>query len=124
VLDGIPAGRVLVDGKGIGDVGAAVLRERQLLAEDGVVAVALTVDRTGTVVAGPDLATRGLVYVKENDALLADLRAAVLAALAERAPDEPADREALGARVRLAVRQFVTQRIQRKPVVLPMILEV
>ena len=124
VVDGIPAGRVLVDGKGIGDVGAVVLRDRQLLAEDGVVAVALTVDRAGAVVAGPDIATRGVVYVKENEPLLAELRGAVLAALAERAPGEPSDRETLAARVRLAVRQFVTQRFQRKPVVLPMILEV
>ena len=124
VLDGLPAGRVLVDGKGIGDVGAVVLRDRQLLADDGVIAVSLTVDTHGTVIAGPEIATRGVVYVKENEALLAELRAAVVAALAERAPKEPHDREALGQRVRTAVRQFVNQRFQRKPVVLPMILEV
>jgi ribonuclease J len=124
VLDGLPAGRVLVDGKGIGDVGAVVLRDRQLLADDGVVAVSLTVDTHGTVIAGPEIATRGVVYVKESERLLAELRAAVVAALAERAPEEPHDREALGTRVRTAVRQFVNQRFQRKPVVLPMILEV
>jgi len=124
VLEGLPAGRVLVDGKGIGDVGAVVLRDRQLLADDGVIAVSLTVDTHGTVVAGPEIATRGVVYVKESEALLAELRAAVVTALAERAPDEPHDREALGGRVRTAVRQFVNQRFQRKPVVLPMILEV
>jgi ribonuclease J len=124
VLDGLPAGRVLVDGKGIGDVGAVVLRDRQLLADDGVIAVSLTVDTHGTVIAGPEIATRGVVYVKENEALLAELRAAVVATLAERAPDEPHDREAVGQRVRTAVRQFVNQRFQRKPVVLPMILEV
>jgi ribonuclease J len=124
VLEGLPAGRVLVDGKGIGDVGAVVLRDRQLLADDGVIAVSLTVDTHGTVVAGPEIATRGVVYVKESEALLAELRAAVVAALAERAAEEPHDREALGGRVRTAVRQFVNQRFQRKPVVLPMILEV
>ena len=124
VLEGLPAGRVLVDGKGIGDVGAVVLRDRQLLSDDGVVAVSITVDTHGTVVAGPEIATRGVIYVKENEAVLAELRAAVVTALAERAPGEPHDREALGARVRTAVRQFVNQRFQRKPVVLPMILEV
>jgi ribonuclease J len=124
VVDDIPAGRVLVDGKGIGDVGSVVLRDRQLLAEDGVVAVSVTVDARGDVVAGPQIATRGVVYVKDSEALLDELRAAVAAALAERSPDEPRDREALGARVRTAVRQFVNQRFQRKPVILPMILEV
>ena len=89
-----------------------------------MVAVSLTVDTHGTVVAGPEIATRGVIYVKENEAVLAELRAAIVSALAERAPEEPHDREALGARVRTAVRQFVNQRFQRKPVVLPMILEV
>jgi len=124
VVDGFPAGRVLVDGKGVGDVGAVVLRDRQLLAGDGVVAVALTLDATGRIVAGPDIGSRGVVYVKESEALLAELKAAVAAALAERAPDEPWDREAIGLRMRTAVRQFMNQRFQRKPVVLPMILEV
>jgi len=101
-----------------------VLRDRQLLAGDGVVAVALTLDATGRIVAGPDIGSRGVVYVKESEALLAELKAAVAAALAERAPDEPWDREAIGLRMRTAVRQFMNQRFQRKPVVLPMILEV
>jgi ribonuclease J len=124
VVEGFPAGRVLVDGKGIGDVGAVVLRDRQILNEDGVIAVSLAVDAKGALVAGPEIATRGVIYVKENEALLQALRAAVIAALGEPAADEPWDREAISARVRLAVRQFVNQRFQRKPVVLPMILEV
>jgi ribonuclease J len=124
VVDGFPAGRVLVDGKGIGDVGAVVLRDRQILNEDGVIAVSLAVDAKGALVAGPEIATRGVIYVKESEVLLDALRAAVIAALGERASDEPCDREALGARVRTAVRQFVNQRFQRKPMVLPMILEV
>jgi ribonuclease J len=124
VVDGFPAGRVLVDGKGIGDVGAVVLRDRQILNEDGVIAVALAVDAKGALVAGPDLASRGVVYVKESEALLAALRAAVIAALDEPSADEPWDREAIATRVRTTVRQFFNQRFQRKPVVLPMILEV
>src|SRR6267142_3577218 len=82
-----PAGRVLVDGKSVGDIGAVVIRDRQLLAEDGLVAVSLAVDRHGAVVAGPEIATRGFVYVKENAPLLEELKKAVLAALAERGPD-------------------------------------
>ncbi len=74
VVGRFPAGRVLVDGKGIGDIGAVVLRDRQLLAEEGLVAVALVVDREGAVVAGPEIASRGVVYVKENEALLDELK--------------------------------------------------
>jgi ribonuclease J len=124
VLDGFPAGRVLVDGKGIGDVGAVVLRDREILSEDGVIAVSLAVDAKGAVVTGPEFASRGVFYVKESEILLDELRTAVLTALGERGPDDPWDCEAIGARVRTAVRQFVNQRFQRKPFVLPMILEV
>jgi ribonuclease J len=119
-----PAGRVLVDGKSVGDIGAVVLRDRQLLAEDGLIAVSLAVDRDGTVLAGPEIASRGFVYVKENESLLEELKKAVVTALAERAPDVPFDRELMSATVRTAVRQFVNQRFRRRPVVLPIILEV
>ena len=124
IVPGYPTGRVLVDGKGVGDVGSVVLRDRQILADDGVIAVAITIDRTGALVAGPEIASRGVVYVKENEELLAAVREAVRAALAERPADEPFDREALSARVRTAVRQLVNQRVQRKPIVLPLIVEV
>jgi ribonuclease J len=124
VVTDIPTGRVLVDGKGIGDVGAVVLRDRQILSEDGVIAVSVAVDAKGALVAGPEIASRGVIYVRESEALLDALRAAIIVALAEPSADEPWDREAISTRVRTAVRQFITQRLQRKPVVLPMILEV
>jgi ribonuclease J len=124
VIPGYPTGRVLVDGKGVGDVGAVVLRDRQILADEGVIAVALTFDASRALVAGPEIASRGVVHVKENEAFLEDMKSAVRAALAARDPEEPWDREAIGARVRMAIRQLVNQRVQRKPVVLPIILEV
>ena len=124
VVGRFPAGRVLVDGKSVGDIGAVVLRDRQLLAEDGLVAVSLAVNRHGAVVAGPEIASRGFVYVKENEALLEEMKKVVLAALAERDPDAPSDRELIGATVRSAVRHFVNQRFRRRPVVLPIVLEV
>jgi len=124
VVTGIPAGRVLVDGKGVGDVGAVVLRDRQILSEDGVIAVFIAVDAKGALVAGPEIASRGVVYVRESQPLLESLRAAVIAAVAEHSADEPWDRETVATRVRVAVRQFINQRFQRKPVVFPMILEV
>jgi ribonuclease J len=120
VVTGIPAGRVLVDGKGVGDVGAVVLRDRELLAEEGMVAVAIAIDAD----AGPTITSRGVVYVKENEPLLEELRAAVAQAVASMERVERRDREALSARIRLSVRQFINQRFQRKPVVLPMIMDI
>src|SRR6059036_1511541 len=118
------AGRFPVDGKSVGDIGAVVLRDRQLLGEDGLIAVSLAVARDGTVLAGPEVASRGFVYVKENELLLEELKKAVLAALAERGPDVPFDREMMSATIRVAVRQFANQRFRRRPIVLPIILEV
>ena len=129
-IPGVPTGRVLVDGSGVGDVGAVVLRDRQLLAENGLVAVSVAVDARGTVVAGPDLVTRGFVYVKDNEPLLAELRLAVTKVLNERPRpdarpvDAPLDRDAMSALIRTTVRQFINQRFQRKPIVLSLILEV
>jgi ribonuclease J len=125
VLGGYPAGRVFVDGKGIGDVGQVVLRDRQVLAEAGMVVVALTVDKTtGSVVAGPEIASRGFVYMKESDELMDEVKQAVRAALAARQEPEVIDRELIGAVVRSAVRRFINQRFDRKPVVIPLVLEV
>jgi len=125
VLGTYPAGRVLVDGKGVGDVGAVVLRDRQLLAEAGMVVVALTIDReTGAIVAGPEIASRGFVYMKEADDLMSEVKAAVREAVAVREDPEVVDRELIGTTVRTAVRRFINQRFQRKPVVLPVVLEI
>jgi len=125
VLASYPAGRIFVDGKGIGDVGQVVLRDRQLLAEAGMVVVALTVDKTtGSVVAGPEIASRGFVYMKESEELMEEVKQAIREALAARQEPEVIDRELIGAVVRSAVRRFINQRFGRKPVVIPLVLEV
>ncbi len=125
VLGRYPASRVLVDGKGVGDVGAVVLRDRQLLAEAGMLVVALTMDRvTGAIVAGPEIVSRGFVYMKEADLLMDEVKTAVREALAAREETEVIDKELVGATVRSAVRRFIHQRFQRKPVVLPVVLEI
>jgi ribonuclease J len=125
VLGPYPAGRVFVDGKGIGDVGSVVLRDRQLLAEAGMVVVALTIDKaTGSIVAGPEIASRGFVYMKESEELMDEVKEAVREAMAYREDPEVLDRELFGARVRSAVRRFINQRFQRKPIVIPVILEI
>jgi ribonuclease J len=125
VLSGYPAGRVFVDGKGIGDVGEVVLRDRQLLAEAGMVVVALTIDKTtGSIVAGPEIASRGFVYMKVSEELMEEVKQAIRDALAAREEPEVIDGELIGAVVRSAVRRFINQRFDRKPVVIPLVLEV
>ena len=125
VLGGYPADRVFVDGKGVGDIGAVVLRDREILAESGMVVVALTIDRqTGAIVAGPEIVSRGFVYVKEADDLMDEVKEAIRGALAAREEPEVLGKELFGAIVRSAVRRFINQRFQRKPFVLPVILEV
>jgi len=125
VLGPYPVERVYVDGKRAGDVGSVVLRDRQLLGEAGMVVVALTIDRqTGSVVAGPEIASRGFVYMREADELMAEVKDAVRGALERREESQVIDRELIGATVRSATRRFINQRFGRKPVVLPLILEV
>ncbi len=124
VLQRFPVGRVLVDGKGIGDVGAVVLRDRQLLAQDGMVVVAVTVDRgTGEIIAGPEIASRGWVYERESEAVLDEAKAVLREALAGRVGEEPMARDVLQSLLRGTLRRFINQRYDRKPIVLPIILE-
>ena len=125
VLGGYPASRVLVDGKGIGDVGEVVLRDRQLLAEGGTIVVAVTMDRhTGAIVAGPEIVSRGFVYMKESDELIQELKRAITEALGARQEPDIVDTELIAAVIRLAARRLVSQRFQRKPVVLPVVLAI
>jgi ribonuclease J len=124
MLPGIPVGRVLVDGKGIGDVGAVVLRDRELLAQDGMVVVAVTVDRgTGEIIAGPEIASRGWVYERESEAVLEEAKAVLREALAEKTGETPIARDVLQSLLRGTLRRFINQRYDRKPIVLPVILE-
>jgi ribonuclease J len=124
VLQRFPVGRVLVDGKGVGDVGAVVLRDRQLLAQDGMVVVAVTMDReTGQVVAGPEIASRGWVYERESETVLEEAKAVLREALAAHGGEEPMSREVLQSLLRGTLRRFISQRYDRKPIVLPMVLE-
>jgi ribonuclease J len=125
VLQRFPVGRVLVDGKGVGDVGAVVLRDRELLAQDGMVVVAVTMDRaTGALVAGPEIASRGWVYEREAAGVLDEAKQVIREALLAHQGELPLAREALGALLRGTLRRFINQRYDRKPIVLPIVLDV
>jgi ribonuclease J len=120
----VPAGYLYVDGI-VGDVGAGVLRDRRVLAEEGLVVVIVTVDsRSGRVLSGPEIITRGWVYAPEAEKLLDEAREVVLAALEEGQEGEaPADFETLKRRARSALGRFVQERTRRRPMIVPVVME-
>lgn len=123
--EGVSTGRVLVDGKGIGDVGRSILRERRALSEDGLVAVTLAFDEeTGIVVYGPEIVSKGFVFENQTGHLLEDAICVILEIIEDLPPDTPDRVEKIRARVQTSLRTYFTFTIQRKPVILPFILEV
>ena len=121
----VPSGRVLVDGLGVGDVGSIVLRDRKLLADDGVIVVVIAIDSaTGEILAGPDLVSRGFIYVRENEDLMADATIAARASLDKCKLTGFRDWSAIKGRIRDDLGDFVFTRTRRKPVILPIIQEV
>ena len=120
----VPAGYLYVDGI-VGDVGRGVLRDRRALADEGVVVVAVIVAaRTGEVVAGPEIVTRGWVFEREAEDLLDQARQAVIAGLAEGSDAGAVDHESLKRRVRSALGRFVQSRTRRRPMIVPVVMEV
>ena len=118
----VPAGYLYVDGI-VGDVGRGVLRDRRVLAEEGVVVVVVTVDaRTGGLVAGPEIYTRGWVYAPEADYLLEEARKAVAMSLEE--AEGSTDVDTVRRRVRQATGRFVQDRTRRRPMIVPIVMEV
>ncbi|MGH2722226.1 MAG: ribonuclease J [Actinomycetota bacterium] len=123
-VDRIHAGFVYVDGLGIGDVGQVVLRDRRLLSQDGVIVCVVTVDsQTGELLAGPDLTSRGFVYEDQASEFLEQAREAVRASLAELAEDEISDWGAMRRHVRKSLGKFLWNRTGRKPIILPVVVE-
>jgi ribonuclease J len=125
-VDRIQAGMTFVDGSGIGDVGGEVLRDRRKLAGDGVVVVVLTVDaHTGEVLAGPDIVNRGFVYEDTSADILEEGRKRVMLALSENASEaQVTDPSALQQSVRRVLGRYFYEVTERKPVILPVIMEV
>ncbi len=124
-IGSVPAGRVLVDGLGVGDVGSVVLRDRKHLGEDGLIVVVCTISReTGHVVAGPDVVSRGFVYVRESEPLLDDARALVNRVLNECADNGIREWGILKTRMKDGLSRLLYDRTRRSPMILPIIMEV
>ena len=119
----VPSGYLYVDGI-VGDVGQGVLRDRQKLAEEGVVVVVVTVDiQTGKVLVGPEIITRGWVYAPEAEDLLDEACDAVAAAVEKALAEGVRDVEALERDVRRAAGKFVSERTKRRPMIVPVVME-
>jgi ribonuclease J len=120
----VPAGYLYVDGI-VGDVGRGVLRDRRVLAEEGVVVVVVTVDaKSGEVLTGPEIITRGWVYAPEAEELLDEARQAVLVSLEAAADEGATDFETLKRHARSALGKFVNERTRRRPMIVPIVMEV
>jgi ribonuclease J len=126
IVDRVDAGMTLVDGLGIGDVGTEVLRDRRKLAGDGIVVVVVTADaQTGEILAGPDIITRGFVHDESSEEMLVEARNRTLSSLREVAAEEGGgDPGILKQHVRRTLGKYFFEVIQRKPIIVPVIMEV
>ncbi|MBE5780598.1 MAG: ribonuclease J [Clostridiales bacterium] len=121
----VPAEPIFVDGSGIGDVGNVVLRDRQLLSNEGLFIVVAAMDETGTLLSGPDVISRGFVYVKESEDLMAQAREVAKAAIEKAtAGSRYVEWSALKSAIRSAVKAFLYNQTKRNPIILPIIVEV
>jgi len=121
----VQSGAVLIDGLGVGDVGAVVLRDRKKLSTDGMLIVVMGIDHElGEVVSGPDIITRGFVYMREADELLEGARNAAIRALGTYDRIEPNDWNHLKNDVRDAVQKYIYDTIKRNPMILPIVVEI
>jgi ribonuclease J len=120
-----PTGRVLIDGKGVGDVGRSVLRERRVLSEEGLVVVTMAFDEeTGIIVYGPEIVSRGFVFETETGHLIEDAQCVILEVVEEIAPEVPHRVDKIRSKIQTALRQYFFFTIGRRPVILPFIMEV
>jgi ribonuclease J len=121
----VVAGRVLVDGLGIGDVGNIVLRDRKHLSQDGLMVVVITMARDNySIIAGPDIISRGFVYVRESEGLMDDAKEVVKRVLEECEEKSITDWSNIKFNIRDALRDFLYERTKRKPMILPVIMEI
>ncbi|WZL78029.1 ribonuclease J [Eubacteriales bacterium mix99] len=121
----VTAGKVLVDGLGIGDVGNIVLRDRKHLSQDGLMVVVITMSKDNySIIAGPDIISRGFVYVRESEKLMEDAKKIVKNVLEECEEKKITDWNTIKLNIRNGLRDFLYERTKRKPMILPVIMEI
>ncbi|MDP2663284.1 MAG: ribonuclease J, partial [Dehalococcoidia bacterium] len=124
VVTRIPAGYVYVDGLGVGDIGHVVLRDRRLLAQDGILVVVIAVDnQTGKVVTRPDIVSRGFVFMRESEELIEEARDLVIANL-DHGSDKLAEWGFINNKIKDTLSRFFYERTKRRPMILPVVVEV
>ena len=125
IEDSVPAGQVLIDGGSIGDVGNIVMRDRRLLAEDGMIVVVAAISaKEKRIVSGPDVISRGFVYMRDSEELIEGAKEAAILALERNIKREIFDWGTLKGEVRDTVTKFITHKTKRNPVIIPIIMEV
>ncbi|NLV36049.1 MAG: ribonuclease J [Clostridiaceae bacterium] len=121
----VSSGRVLVDGLGVGDVGSIVLRDRKLLSQDGLIVVVITTEKeSGQIIAGPDIISRGFVYVRESEDLIENAREVIKKALAKCEDKSKNDWPAKKGLIKNELRTYLFEKTKRKPMILPIIMEI
>ena len=121
----VPAGRVFVDGLGVGDVGSVVLRDRKHLAEDGLIVAVATIDReTGVILSGPDVVSRGFVYVRESEELLGEAKKLLTETLQQCLDRNIKDWNSIKTKMKDKLSEFIFTKTKRTPMILPIIMEI
>jgi ribonuclease J len=125
VAPDVPAGKIFVDGYGVGDVGSAVIRERKRLAEDGLMIISAVIEKeTGMLVSGPDIVSRGFVYVRDSEQLIAEVKLVAQIVIDECIHEGRIEWNAIRNRMRDDISRLLYDRTKRSPMVLPIITSV
>ena len=125
ITTSVPSGKILVDGVGVGDVGNIVLRDRQHLSQDGLIVIVMTMDgSTGEIVSGPDVVSRGFVYVRESETLMDDVKRVIKQEVQTFEEEGVRDWSTIKSTLKDDLRDYIFQRTKRNPMILPIIMEV
>lgn len=125
MVGGVPAGSLMIDGLGIGDVGNIVMRDRKLLSQDGLMVVCVTFDsKTGELISGPDIISRGFVYVRESDELIEEVKKVVLEYISGCERNRHSDWNLIKNGLRIRLKDFLYTKTKRTPMILPILIEV
>lgn len=120
----VPSGKILVDGLGVGDVGNIVLKDRQKLSQDGLIIVVLTMDSNGMVIAGPDVITRGFVYVRESENLMEEIKKVLRKEIVKCEEKGISDWASIKSILRESLHDYIYKKTKRDPMILPIIMEI